>query len=165
MKYKNLFCEPTLKKSWFYILTQSLKNLLVNLLWTIMMAFLHSYVMLDMDSFPLPAIAHHLQPQGRKLNTVSFILTSWVVSGIPKWFLSASGILEILCFWTCGWNFCMGLPWSHVFVFMKFEVVALQNVWLWGVELVESCLMVLLWDCFLYKACGIITMMGLCHTG
>jgi hypothetical protein len=73
--------------------------------------------------------------------------------------------LEILGSWTCVWNFCMGLSWSHVFVFMKFEVVALQNVWLWGVELVESCPMVFLWDCFLYKAWGIITMMGLCHTG
>jgi hypothetical protein len=57
--------------------------------------------MLDKDSFPLPAIAHHLQPQGRKLNTVSFILTSWVVFQ-NGFFQSASGILEILGFWTCG---------------------------------------------------------------
>jgi hypothetical protein len=86
--------------------------------------------MLDMDSFPLPAIAHHLQPQGRKLNTVSFILTSWVVSGIPKWFLSKCqwhlGNFRFLDMWL---KFLYGsLPWSHVFVFMKFEVVALQNV-------------------------------------
>lgn len=123
---KICFVNPPWKNHDFTSSHNPWKNLLVNLVWTIMMAFLHFYAMLDMDSFPLPAIAHHLQPQGMKLNTVSFILTSRVVSGIPKWFLSKCqwhlGNFRFLDMWFkfLYWSpmvscFCLHQIWSCCF--------------------------------------------------